>query len=108
MILVVGAEKKQQLPEIQDFDNRGSVSSGISGFNKRRTRDRPIIHQVPVVVAIDHKLVESGFKPAWKTKSPALPLWESKDTGKENQAHFCAIHRIVTKKFTNGNPKEYS
>jgi hypothetical protein len=37
-----------------------------------------------------------------------LPASETKDAGKENEAHFCAIHRIETKKFAKGNQTRYS
>jgi len=72
----------------------------------RRMGEQSIISQVPGIVALVNKLVESGFQPVLETTPTALPPLELKEAGKENKAHIFPIHGVEMKKFTICQPSE--
>ena len=106
--MVEAVAEKQQLPEAPISITVMAYYAGFQVLITRRTGEQPIISQVPGIVALVNKLVEAGFEPVREMAQPALSPTETKETGKESEAHICPIHGVPMQKFNKGAQSWYS
>jgi hypothetical protein len=105
---MVESMEKQQLPETPISITVMAYYAGFQVLITRRTGEQPIISQVPGIVSLVNKLVEAGFEPVREMAQPALSTTETKESGKENEAHRCPVHGVEMKKFSKGDQTWYS
>ena len=84
--------EKHQLPEAPISITVKAIYKGFDILITRRLDEQSVISQVPGIVSLVDKLIDSGFEPARGMPQGGLTTPETKDIGKETPVPLCAIH----------------
>lgn len=84
--------EKHQLPEAPISITVEAFFQGFRILITRRSDEQSIIPQVPGIVTLIGKLVESGFEPSRTIYQAGLPSPEGRESGKEKPVPICGTH----------------